>query len=289
MNALLALVAVLGVSASGPLMAGAQAPALAIGFWRNALGALAIAPVAYRKTPAELATLDRRGRRDLVLAGVMLAVHFATWIYALKLTSVAAATAMVSMQLVFVVLIDRVRGDAIPRSVLLGAALALGGVFVITGVDFALSTRALTGDLLGLAGGAAAAFYLDAGSRVRRQVSTTSYTVACYALCAVLLVVAALVAREQLVGFSAGTWAAIVGVTICAQLLGHSVLNHLLSVMTPGTISLLLLLEVPGAAILAGIFLGQTPAAGVYVGLALILAGLAVVVLRRPPPEAPQG
>lgn len=284
----MALVAVLGVSASGPLMAGAQAPALAIGFWRNALGTMAIAPVAYRKAPAELRTLDRSGRRDLVLAGVMLAVHFATWIYALKLTSVAAATAMVSMQLVFVVLIDRWRGARIPRAVMIGAALALGGVLVITGVDFALSAKALTGDLLALVGGAAAAVYLDAGSRVRRQVSTTSYTVACYALCALLLGIAAVIAGAELGGFSAGTWAAIVGVTVCAQLLGHSVFNHLLSVMTTSTISLVLLLEVPGAAILAGIFLDQTPAAGVYAGLALILAGLAVVVLRRPPDEAPQ-
>ncbi len=88
-----------------------------------------------------------------------------------------------------------------------------------------------------------------------------------------------------MVGFSGHTWLAIVGVTICAQLLGHSVLNHLLAVMSPGLISLLLLFEVPGAAILAGVFLDQTPPVGVYVGLALILAGLVVVVLRRPPPE----
>lgn len=287
MNVLLALVAVLGVSASGPLMAGAQAPALAIGFWRNALGTLAITPVAVRTAPAQLRTLDRSGRRDIVFAGLMLAVHFATWISALKLTSVAAATAMVSMQLVFIVLIDRFHGTIPTREVLVGATLALGGVLVITGVDFAVSTRALTGDVLALAGGAAAALYLDAGSRVRRQVSTSSYTVACYGICAAALGVSALVAGVDLVGFSGRTWIAIVAVTVCAQLLGHSVLNHLLSVMSPGTISLLLLLEVPGAAILAGLFLDQTPPAGVYVGLALILAGLAVVVLRRPPDEAP--
>ena len=42
MNAFLAVIAILGVSASGPLMAGANAPALAIGFWRNALGTIAV-------------------------------------------------------------------------------------------------------------------------------------------------------------------------------------------------------------------------------------------------------
>jgi drug/metabolite transporter (DMT)-like permease len=285
-NALLAIVAVLGVSASGPLMAGASAPALAIGFWRNALGTAAVAPFAVTNAPRELALLGRTGWRTTFFAGVMLALHFATWCTALKMTSVAAATAMVSMQVVFVVLIDRLRGDIAPRSVVGGIGLAIAGVLVITGVDFSLSARALGGDLLGLAGGLTAALYLMAGSRVRERVSTTSYTVACYGICAASLAVACLVGQVEMVDFTAHTWLAILGVTICAQLLGHSVLNHLLAVMSPGLIALLLLLEVPGAALLAGLFLDQTPPLGVYVGLALILVGLAVVVLRRPPTDA---
>lgn len=285
MNAFLAVVAILGVSASGPLMAGAAAPALAIGFWRNALGTLAVAPFAAPRARGELGMLGRDGWRTTIFAGLMLAVHFGTWVTALKMTSVAAATAMVSMQVVFVVIIDRFRGEVTPRAVIGGMALAIVGVLVITGVDFSLSAEALTGDLLALIGGLTAALYLIAGSQVRERVSTSSYTVACYGICAAALGAACLVGQVEMVDFSARTWLAIIGVTICAQLLGHSVLNHLLAVMSPGLLSLLLLIEVPGAAILAGIFLDQTPPAGVYVGLALILAGLVVVVARRPPPE----
>jgi drug/metabolite transporter (DMT)-like permease len=280
-NVLLAIVAILGVSASGPLMAGASAPALAIGFWRNALGTAAVAPFAMSRAPRELSGLGRSGWRTTIFAGLMLAAHFATWCTALKMTSVAAATAMVSMQVVFVVVIDRLRGQVASRSVLAGIGLAIVGVLVITGVDFSLSARALAGDLLGLAGGLTAALYLMAGSRVRERVSTTSYTVACYGVCAVALGLACLVGQVEMVDFTARTWLAILGVTVCAQLLGHSVLNHLLAVMSPGFIALLLLLEVPGAALLAGIFLDQTPPIGVYAGLILILAGLVVVVLRR--------
>ncbi|MCW2799591.1 MAG: hypothetical protein JWQ70_1063 [Aeromicrobium sp.] len=281
-NAFLAIVAILGVSASGPLMAGASAPALAIGFWRNALGTVAVAPFAASNAPRELSGLGRGGWRTTVFAGLMLAAHFGTWCTALKMTSVAAATAMVSMQVVFVVVIDRMRGVAAPRAVVGGIGLAIVGVLVITGVDFTLSTRALTGDLLALVGGLTAALYLMAGSRVRERVSTTSYTVACYGICAAALGVACLVGQVEMVDFSSRTWLAILAVTVCAQLLGHSVLNHLLAVMSPGLIALLLLLEVPGAALLAGIFLDQTPPVGVYLGLALILAGLVAVVLRRP-------
>jgi drug/metabolite transporter (DMT)-like permease len=258
---------------------------LAIGFWRNALGTLAVAPFAARTVRSGLKLLGREGWRDVFIAGLMLALHFATWVTALKMTSVAAATAMVSMQVVFVVVIDHVRGERATRAVVAGIALAMAGVLVITGVDFSLAPRALAGDLLGLAGGLTAALYMIAGSQVRERVSTGAYTVACYGICAATLLVVCLAAQVEMVDFSGRTWLAIVGVTICAQLLGHSVLNHLLAVMSPGLISLALLLEVPGAALLAGIFLDQTPPIGVYLGLALILAGLVVVVTRRPPPE----
>ncbi len=289
---LLVVVAVVGVSASGPLMAYAAAPALAIGFWRNALGATALAPFGWRRTADELRDLDTRGRWTLGFAGAMLAAHFGTWITALQMTSVAAATAMVSMQVAFVVLIDRLRGVTVRRGVLIGVAVALAGVLIITGVDVGLSARAVTGDLLALLGGLAAALYLIAGSSLRETISTTSYAVGCYAVCAALLGVGCLIVRDDLVGFERSTWLAIVGVTVCAQLLGHTILNHLLAVMSPTLISLLLLLEVPGAALLAGWFLDQRPPPGVYVGLVVILTGLAVVTTSqdrtgRPTAEAP--
>jgi drug/metabolite transporter (DMT)-like permease len=289
-NLLLAMVAVLGVSASGPLMAGTAAPALAIAFWRNALAAAVLAPVALTTRRSEIRSLERREVLQTVAAGVVLAAHFATWVTALKMTSVASATAMVSLQAGFVVLIDRMRGNPVRRAVLIGIAVAFAGVLVVSGVDFRLSTRALTGDLLALAGGFFAAVYTIVGSSVRRTVSTTTYTTLCYATCALACLVVCLLGGLQLSGYGTSTWLALAAVTVCAQLLGHSGFNHLLAVMSPTVVSLILLLEVPGAALLAGLFLDdQVPPVGVYVGLALILAGLVIVVARAPgrPVEAP--
>ncbi|MFI5426197.1 EamA family transporter [Aeromicrobium sp. UC242_57] len=199
MNVFLVAVAILGVSASGPLMAGAAAPALAIAFWRNALGTLAVAPFAAGKGTGELRALDRDGWRTLTFAGLMLALHFATWCTALKMTSVAAATAMVSMQVVFVVIVDRLRGDKSPAAVVAGIGVAVLGVLVITGVDFSLSARALTGDLLALLGGLTAALYLIAGSSVRERLSTSAYTLGCYGICAAALAVACVVGQVEMV------------------------------------------------------------------------------------------
>jgi drug/metabolite transporter (DMT)-like permease len=284
----LAVVAILGVSASGPLMAGTAAPAFAIAFWRNAAASVVLVPVALTRTRAELAGLGRRHWLATGVAGFALAGHFATWVSSLKLTSVAAATALVCTQIVWVVLYDRVRGVRLAPLMMVGIVLSLAGVLVVTGVDFTLSLRALAGDALAVAGGVFAAIYLVTGQSMRTRLSTTAYTFVCYGTCALVLGVLCVLTGTQLAGFSTRTWLLIAAVTISAQMFGHSLLNHLLAVMSPTVISLLLLLEAPVAALLAGVFLGQSPALGVYAGLVLILVGLAVVTSQRPPPAPVQ-
>ena len=282
MTFLLCVVGVAGVSASGPLMAWVSAPALAIAFWRNALGTIAMLPSALTRHRPEIAGLDRRAVLATGFAGLMLAGHFATWVSSLKLTSVASATALQALQVAFVVLIDRLRGRPVRKAVLAGLVVSSTGVVVVSGVDLTLSARALAGDLLALAGGVFAAGYVVMGGTLRPAMSTTAYTTLCYGSCALLMLAVCLVGRQPLGGYEATTWFGLLAVTVSAQLLGHSIFNHLLAVLSPTVVSLTLLLEVPGAALLASVFLGQAPPLGVYAGLALILCGLAIVVLRQP-------
>jgi drug/metabolite transporter (DMT)-like permease len=281
-HALLLVVGLVGVSLSGPAMAAATAvPALAMSFWRTGLGALAIAPRALISYRTDLMALARRERIRSVFAGLMLAGHFATWVSALHYTSVASATALVCLQVGWVVVLARWSGTPVVASVAAGLILALTGVVVVSGVDLSLSTRAATGDLMALAGGLFGAVYITIGSRVREHATTTTYTFVCYSACALVLLAWCLLAQVQLTGFDLKSWALIALVTVMAQLLGHSVLNHLLAVMSPTVVSMALLLEVPGAALLAAVFLGQTPPIAAYAGLALICVGLALVVRAR--------
>jgi drug/metabolite transporter (DMT)-like permease len=273
------VVAVLGVSLSGPLMAAATSvPALAMSFWRSGLGALAIAPRGLTRYRAELRTLPRQAVVRSCFAGAMLACHFAVWTASLKLTSVASATSLVCLQAAWVVVLSRLAGTTTTRRVWLGLLVAFVGVLVVSGVDLTVSTRALGGDALAFAGGAFAAVYTIVGGRVRQVASTSTYTMVCYTTSALILLAASLAFRVQITGFPLKGWLLILAVTLAAQLLGHSVFNHLLAVMSPTLISMTLLLEVPGAAILAAVLLGQAPPLAVYGGLVLVCAGLAVVV-----------
>ena len=274
----LSILGVIGVSASGPIMAATAAPVLAIAFWRNLLGAALMGGPAVLSKRAEFAALRRADYRRLVIAAVALALHFVCFITALKLTSVAAATALVCLQVAWIALFNAVLGSRAPRAVVAGLGVAFLGVVVITGFDVSLSRDALLGDVLALAGGALAGVYQMAGASARRTMSTGTYTTICYGACAVILLALCALTGQPIVGFTPAAWIGIFAVTLLAQIMGHSVFNHLLAVMSPLVVSMIILLEIPGAAILAAIFLGEKLPAGTYGGLVLILVGLAVVI-----------
>jgi drug/metabolite transporter (DMT)-like permease len=274
-------VGVAAVSFSGPIAAATAAPALAVAMWRNAFGAAAVLPWALTKRRQELARLVRTERPVLaraVAAGLVLAVHFGLWIPSLRLTSVTAATALVTSSPLFTMAADRLAGRRVPPAVVAGVLLAVAGVLVITGVDATTSARALTGDLMALGGGAAAAGYTVLGASVRRTVSTTGYTAVAYTVCALALLPVCLLGGVQLGGYSTRTWAELAVLTLTAQLLGHSLLNRALRSLGATTVSLAVLLEVPGATLVAWAFWGQAPPPATLPGAALLLAGLAVVV-----------
>jgi drug/metabolite transporter (DMT)-like permease len=282
---LLMAVGVVAVSLSGPLMAAMLVPPLAIAFWRNGFATLALAPGVLGTRREELTGL-RGGTLRLVLAsGAALAVHFGTWVTALTLTSVASATAIVCLQIAWVVAWQLLRGERFSRSVVTGLVLAFAGVLVVSGVDLTVSTRALVGDLLALVGGAAAAAYMVIGSRARQALSTSTYTFVCYGTCALILLVACAVSGQDLAGYPLGQWGLLALVTLTAQLMGHSVFNHLLATTSPMLVSLALLLEVPGASLLAAAILGQVPPLGAVLGLAVILSGMAMVILNSRAPD----
>ena len=289
-DAVLLSIALVAVSTSGPLMAATAVPALAIAFWRNAMASGLLLPVVLVRCRAEIAGLDRRERRLALLAGVLLALHFATWIPALDHTSVASATALVATQPVWAALISRIRGVAVNRAVWIGIGVAMSGVLLLSGVDLSLSDEALLGDALALAGGVFAAAYVVAGSEVRRSVSTTTYTFLCYSTTALLLLATCLIGRQALGGYDAEDWLKLAAITLGAQLLGHSLFNLVLRSVSATTVSMAVLLEIPGAALIAAVFLDQTPPLMAIPAAVLLLAGLALVIRagsRAAPPTVP--
>lgn len=279
-------VAIAGISFSAPIVVAITVPALAVAFWRNAFGAVISASYVAVRGRREWLGLFRGDRRPLLTAvgaGIALAVHFALWIPSLRLTTVTASTALVTTTPIWTVAFDKARGRVVPGGVVAGVAVAMAGALLVTGVDAGRSGRALAGDLMALAGGMAAAVYVSYGEQARRSMSTASYTFTAYTTCSLLLLVGCLVGRQGLTGdgYDARTWGLLLLLTLCAQLVGHTLLNRALAVAGATTVSLSILLETPGAALVAWVWLGQRPPALIVPGAALVLAGIALVVWSR--------
>lgn len=271
-------VAVLAVSTSAPLVRGASAPSLAVAMWRTAL-ALPVLGVALALSPRsrrQLRALGRTERRRSAAAGLLLALHFATWLPSLSFTSVASSTALVATQPVWAAVLARARGEDVPRRAWTGIGLALAGVAVLSGVDLSIAPRAMFGDVLAVIGGVLAAAYVTVGSDVRRTVTTSVYALVCYGVAAAVLVVVCLVGRQPLAGYTAATWWALAGLVVGPQLLGHTVLNRVLRTTSATMVSVAILFEVVGAALLAWLLFDEVPPpsaapAGVLIALGLVL------------------
>jgi drug/metabolite transporter (DMT)-like permease len=275
---LLAL-AVLAVSASAILIRLSEAPALAISFYRCAMAAAVLLPIAFVRHGAEVRSLGRRQWMVAMASAAALAAHFALWVPSVSYTSVAASTVLVTSSPVWVALLGRVTiGERVTRLAAAGIGLSLAGTALIAWGDVGVSARAALGDALALGGAIAAAAYVLAGRDLRQRMSLLTYAGIVYTGAAALLGVAMLLTRTRFTGYPPDVWGLFALMTLGPQLLGHTVFNYLLAHLEASVVAISVTAEPVGASLLAFAAFGEVPSASAIVGGALILNGIYVAV-----------
>ena len=270
-------IGIIGIGTSGPLIAMSSMPVLSLIFWRNLGGSLMTAPFALRHRA------DRTGVKWAILAGFILALHFYGFFLAMRMTTVAAGTALVALQPIFAALFVKLTGGEIPSRAWLGMFVSFGGVLLISGIDLQISMRAFLGDLAAIISAALAGMYMLIGARAQRTLETATYTSICYFFCAITALPIAIIAGNEILHFSAREWWILLGLIFGAQFLGHTMFNSVLKRVSPAVVSLIVFFEVPVSSILAIWWMNQLPPVGVIPGIILILTGCALVVLRTRP------
>jgi drug/metabolite transporter (DMT)-like permease len=260
-------------SVSGILIRYAEdAGPLAVSFWRCAAGAAVLFPLAW----PEIRRMRTRDHLMPAIAGIFLALHFATWITSLDFTTIAASVLLVSTTPVFTAGAGLLLfGERIGNRGWGGIAIAMAGTALIVGAD--LSGSSGKGNLLALAGGAAAAGYVIAGRESRRTLGILPYAVVTYAVSAALLLPPTLVDGQDLFGYDGKTWLALAAIVVGPQLLGHTVINLVLKDLDATTVSVSIMVEPVIASALAFLLFSETPSALIYPGGAAILLGIFLV------------
>ncbi|MEA2446858.1 MAG: hypothetical protein QOK47_495 [Actinomycetota bacterium] len=269
---LLLWVGVLSASSSAILIRYADgAEPLAISFWRSAAGSLALLPFAMRG----LGRMRVEQFKLPVIAGVFLAIHFATWIASLEKTTIAESVLLVTTTPIFTALGARwLWNERLGRAGWTGIGFALVGTAVIASGGIGQGSSSLTGDALALSGGIAIAGYAMAGQISRRELGILQYAVVTYGAGALLLLVVCLIGGVPLLGYEAPTWWALAGIIIGPQLMGHTIINLVLRDLGATTVSVAVMAETIIAIILAWLIFHEAPTLLVYPGGLAILLGI---------------
>ncbi|MFI8711960.1 DMT family transporter [Brevibacillus brevis] len=280
------LIGVIAISSSAIFVKLSDAPAPIIATYRLIFSVLLTLPFLFwnRGALAEIGAMSKKVWLLCILSGTFLASHFLLWFESLNYTSVASSTVLVTLQPLFAFIggyfffCEKVRFLA-----LTGGFLAIAGSFVIGWGDFQVGGMALWGDFLALMGAVTVTGYWLVGQYVRQHMSSFAYTLVVYTATSVILVAYDLTLGYSLVGYPAADWGWFFCLALFPTLLGHSIFNWIIKWLNTTTISMGILGEPIGTAILAYFILGEVVTPPQWIGGLIIIAGIYVFIRFNQP------
>lgn len=276
MKQLIVLFGVLGGSLSSVFVRWSDAPSLVLAVYRMLFTVILLAPLALRHK-SEFSAFNKKVFLLCLASGVALGLHFTTFFSAVQNTSIAAATVLVDMEVLFVALATMV----VFRRRLAGKAwlamlLAFTGAVGIALADTsgAAAGNALFGDVMALLAALLLGIYTMIGSVCRKTVSTTAYTYVVYVAALVTVVAVALVSGTPLTGYASENYLNALGMAICCTLLGHSIFSWGLKYLQASFVSTIRLMDCVFSMIWGMLLFSEYPSPVILVGGVLIIAGV---------------
>ncbi len=265
------IVAVTAISSASILIVLANAPGPVTAFWRLAFSVFLILILNRSIALPD----DVYAIKYPLIAGVALGIHFASWMQSLFYASIAVSTTIVCMDSLFSGLFSTMFGEKPRIGQILGVAIALMGVYMLSGAD---PTSSPLGVMLALIGAAAGGLYFTIGRIVRNKLDFGTYVTLTYAFATIVTLIISLIYGYKLISYPAKTWICFILLAIIPMILGHTLLNYVLRHMEVLPVTASVIGESVGATILAYLILGQALQPIAYLYMLLILIGIAVTL-----------
>jgi drug/metabolite transporter (DMT)-like permease len=267
-----------------------EAPSIVVAAGRLGLASIILSPIAFWKVRKQINALDRKQWKLIILSGILLSIHFASWITSLEYTSIASSVVLVTTTPLWVALLSPILlREKLPKGIVLGLVAALfggvvvgaseacifsGGKLICTGLETFFTGRGMLGNFLALVGAWTAAAYLIIGRKVRGNMSLLTYIFPVYTSAAIALVIWTLISGYNFTGYSADTYLWIALLAILPQIVGHSSFNWALAYLPAAYVSIALLGEPVGTILLAILILNESPGLFEVIGGIIILTGI---------------
>lgn len=293
-------IGILAISSSSILIRFSQSNAhsIVIAAYRMLVASIILLPYVLLKNRGEFRSIDRHDLVRFLIAGIFLALHFASWISSLEYTSIASSVVLVTTTPLWVAIFSPIllKEKNNPK-IWIGISIAIIGSIIVSnsqscrinsgfvisceGLGDLLSGRNFLGNFLALAGAWMIAGYIIVGRRLRNKYSLTFYAFCVYTIAAIILVIWATLSGLPFIGFSATTYMWMILLGIFPQLIGHSTFNWALGYLPASFVSVAFMAEPIGTIILAFLLLSEAPQIGEICGGLLILIGIFLVSLTN--------
>ena len=248
-------------------------------FYRMLFSILIMSPIFFLKYTHEIKKLSKRDWVFTTVAGVFLAFHFILWFESLNYTSVASSTVLVTLQPLFAFAGTYFFfNEKLSIKTLVAGTIAILGSVLIGYGDFKVNGSALYGDLLALIACALITAYLLFGQDVRKRLSLVTYTFVVYGISTITLFFYILFKGESFGPYPASEWMWFLLLALIPNLLGHTLFNWALKWVSTNVISIAILFEPVGAAILAYFVFGEYLSISQIVGGSVVLAGISLFI-----------
>ncbi|MBA01405.1 MAG: hypothetical protein CL752_03215 [Chloroflexi bacterium] len=234
----------------------------------------------YRKEKTNY-SFTRISNSLLILAGLSLGAHFWFWTESLKHTSIIISVVLVTLHPIFVGFgAYFFLKEPFSRSLVFGAAIALLGTLIMTGMDISLQ-NSLWGNFLALIGGIFFSIFLVVSRAMRKEISTFTYSAIVYGLATLFVGFGFIFSDVQFVTASPSAYWALIGIVVLPQLIGHTTINWTLGIFPAAIVGIAIVCEPIGASLLAVILLDEIPTLFEMVGALIIVSGVYIAIRNR--------
>ena len=253
------------VSTAAPLAKLSSLHPIGLGFWRTFIVGALLLPFAK--------SLPKKHRAITLFSGLLLALHFWSWFESLQHTSALRSTLLVCLNPIWVALYEQIFSKQKPSlKYWFGVSISIVGVCLMSTTSE--NPTSLLGDALALLGGFFGAMYLLIGRKVRKDVDISTYGAINCLSCAFWLLLIGLGLSFPILESTWSGWLIIIAMSLGPQLTGHIGLNYALKFTKASRVSMLLLLEPVGAALIAASVLSEIPTQQELLGALIVIFGL---------------
>lgn len=221
----------------------------------------------------------------LIFSGVLLGLHFATWVASLSFTSVTSSVVLVTTNPIFVGLGSVVLlKERVSVRLWTGTFIAFGGTVVVafgSHLPVEHAPNPALGNSLALIGALCMSGYLLVGRRLSAQLPTVCYVTSVYTIAALTLWLGVLLTNSPVSGFSSTQWVLLFLMALVPQGVGHTLLNRSLKNLPTSVVAVGILGEPVFATLLAIPILGEYPATMQILGGLTVVVGVGVAVWPR--------